>query len=143
MNDSNRRYQDEPEDDEDDVRLKAFALLNRLGPSEDDDESTWPEKPIPQPRLSSYQRNDEMKPHNDALRREARHVNSTSEYYEEWGVAGLFVCCVADACKKSAEYAARIGYETIYPDTREAEGDFEKVSILPTYGNTGQSSGER
>ena len=145
---SNYRDDETEEGPEEDVRLKAFALLNKIGRDEDDDETTWPEKPPPKEQLSSYQ-----KPHKnagtaqkDTRRRPPIQINPTNaDHYEEWGIAGLMVSCIADACKKSTEYAARRGYESIYPDAREATGDFEKVSILNTYGvgSQGQSSGER
>ena len=58
-------------------------------------------------------------------------------------MAGLLVSCIAEACKKSTDYAIKTGYESIYPDsTKDAAGDFEKVSIMDTYRNTGQTSGE-
>ncbi|CAB9521945.1 expressed unknown protein [Seminavis robusta] len=144
MNNSHQRYQDNPEpyeEEEVDVRLKAFALLNRIGPTADDDASTWPEKP--QPR-SSYQRNETPQTEKDSLRRSSAPARYVNNNYEELGMAGLFVSCIADACKKSTEYAARMGYETIYPGGggREAEGEFEKVNILGTYGTGGQASGE-
>jgi hypothetical protein len=141
-NNNNDRYQDSP-DDEEDIRLKAFALLNRIGPDADDDETTWPEKP--QLRISSYQRNDiNTRPQKDEPRGSPpAHMADNHDYYEEWGLAGLFVSCIADACKKSTEYAARIGYETIHPDSRGPGGDFERVNILGTYQSTGgQCSGE-
>jgi hypothetical protein len=138
---SGGRYLDSP-DDEEDVRIKAFALLNRIGPADDDDETTWPENP--QLRLSSYQRNENKKARKDDPRGPAQtHCADKNDYYEEWGMAGLLVSCIADACKKSTEYAARIGYETIHPDTRGAGDDFERVNILGTYQSaSSQSSGE-
>ena len=130
------------EEDPEEVRLKAFALLNRLGPTEEDDASTWPEKPTRE-SFTSYQKNENTKSEVDELRRQsAPPAYASNEYYEEWGLAGLMVSCIADACKKSADYAIKTGYESIYPDAKRTEGDFERVSILNTYRNTGQTSGE-
>jgi hypothetical protein len=125
----NSSYRDSPEGDDDpeDIRLKAFALLNRIGPDEDDDETTWPEKPEP-PVLSPYQKAAQA-PRPADLRKPAVQAN----HYDELGFAGILVGCIADACKKSVEYAAKTGYESIYPDSKQAKGDFEKVSILCTY----------
>lgn len=55
----NSRYRDDPESDNDDsqqeeqdaIRLKAFALLNQLGPDADEDGKNWPEKPTSTPHL--------------------------------------------------------------------------------------------
>ena len=137
--DSTSNYRDDvsEEDQEEDVRLKAFALLNKIGPDKDDDKTAWPERPPPQDQLSSYQ-NPEFVSANDSHSRPPIriHSSSTDQAYEEWGIAGLMVSCIADACKKSTEYAARRGYESM--NSGEASGNFEKVSILKSYSMPGE-----
>ena len=134
---SNYRDDVSEEDQEEDVRLKAFALLNKIGPDKDDDTTAWPEKPPPQKLLSSYQNPEFVSADDKQSRPPIRiHSSSADPAYEEWGIAGLMVSCIADACKKSTEYAARRGYESM--TSREASGDFEKVSILNTYTMPGE-----
>jgi len=182
---------------DDEIRLKAFSLLTKIGPDKDDDPSQWPEKPTP--RNSQVYSTYQSGASSAAL--QSRHLEhqpaaavvvnprQNNGYYEELGMAGLLVSCIADACVKSTEFVAKTGYESIYgapPTTHsfytptntpttststatssynssasehvprfarpssyrdDANGDFEKVSILNTYRgsstiNKGQTSGE-
>jgi hypothetical protein len=139
---SERNRENNFEADPDDVRLKAFALLNKIGPADDDEASNWPEEPRRQ-SFTSYQKNVNTKAQLEEFRRQsAPAVYASNDYYEEWGIAGLMVSCIADACKKSADYAMKTSYESMYPDSKQADGEFERVGILHTYRSTGQNSGE-
>ena len=132
VSEQSNTYDDE---DDDDIRLKAFNLLNKIGPDDDDDESSWPQKPLPKKQLSSYQNSSHNHPgRNNNANRSAIQTNpAIKDQYEELGLAGLLVSCIADACRKSTEYATRKGYESLVPDARTAMGEFEKVDILDTY----------
>jgi hypothetical protein len=102
------------------IRQKAYALLERVGgPDNDDDSTTWPEEPSLRRSLdeaeedkearesklppSSYQNTPQKV---RILRREEEEEEKSSEYMSEndriGGLVGFFLQCVSDACKASS-----------------------------------------
>lgn len=79
------------------MRLKAFALLNRIGPTADDDSTTWPQKPTTRQSFS---------PHN----KEKKKTTSTLTHQEE-------VC--SSSSGGSPELTA--------PDNTDAPNSFDEI----------------
>jgi hypothetical protein len=153
----------EGEEDAQEIRQRAFDLLNRMGgPGDQDDANEWPQSPQRTRQslastYSSYQQQATGEPsrsgipasvHTDASSRSS--ASSASSSFTE-----VFVSCVSDACKMASSEVLRTGYDNlksvVIPEAEDrwfasrnktyapVSGTYQTVDI-PTQGYRGRYS---
>lgn len=153
--------------DPDEIRKKAYDLLNQIGPEDNDDKAMWPEQPSP-PRSYQHQKTIQRdnRDDDDCKIGESREIGFDVYQHDPYGggITGFLIKSISDLCKETPDpaqvyeilkqipqFLSATSNDTVdsaveYYNSRRSpstEGSYEKIPVLNSYQGSSVSAERR